>query len=426
MANSESLPQHMARLIQNQSGSLEQMYRIAKSVYGYDKGFSTFRKYVANLRWRLGLDEPQPESDKNQESMDQQLQLQLQLPQSGTRDSSEPSNDEVFLELLQRNDVLNLYDVCETLECYPRVISEMVDDLRSQGFEIYFENNMLSLSSRVVGGAERVGQLEDREIIYGVASDLHFGSSACQITALKEFAEICASRGVKHIFCPGDIVAGYKVYPGQEQDVYAYTSKEQEDSVMCNLPEGFQWYMLGGNHDYTFISKGGGHNVIRALANRRDDIHYVGFDDATIPILDGVDLQMWHPSGGVPYSHSYRVQKGAEQIAFSELRSVVSGAKEKPTIRFLLAGHLHIQMQVMIGSMFAMQCGCFEGQTNYLRRKALIPNIGGYIVEASLNPGGRLRNFDAKFHLFEEIENDWTNYSHTVRDDSDIEGPVFE
>lgn len=414
MPQSENLPQHMSRLIQSQTVTLEEMYEIAKKEHRYDKPFRIFRKYVSNLRWRYGMEYPQPGSK------DDELCVVID------DNDNEPSLDEVFVELLRRKDTINLYDACELLECYPRVISEIVDDLRSQGLEIFFENNMISLSNKVVSNVEKVERISNKHIIFGVASDIHFGSTHCQITALNKFSEHCKSRGVKHIFCPGDIVSGYKVYPGHEHDVYAYTSKEQEDSVICNLPTGFDWYMLGGNHDYSFISKGGGHNVIRAIANERKDVHYVGFDDADIPILDGVELKMVHPSGGVAYARSYKIQKYAEQLAFSELTDMVNGIKPSPSVRFLLMGHLHIQMQMMMGPIFSMLCGTFEGQTNYLQRKGLVPNIGGYIIEASLGSDGQLKNFDSKFYMFSEIENDWTNYSHKLKDKVGIEKPIFK
>jgi hypothetical protein len=50
--------------------------------------------------------------------------------------------------------------------------------------------------------------------------------------------------------------------------------------------------MLGGNHDFSFIQKGGGHNPIRTLESMRDDIVYTGYDQADIPILKNVDLRM--------------------------------------------------------------------------------------------------------------------------------------
>jgi hypothetical protein len=270
--------------------------------------------------------------------------------------------------------------------------------------------------------------LEETEVIFGIASDLHFGSKACQITALNQFAEICRKKGVKYIFCPGDIVAGYNVYKGQMMDVYAISAEEQEDSVIANLPKGFEWYFLGGNHDYSFIKSGGGHNVLLSIASKRDDVKYIGFDEADIPILNGVDVRLFHPSGGVPYSVSYRIQKTVEQIAYSELSKVCLSDKPAPSIRFLFAGHLHIQVQSVFGPILAAQCGCFEGQTNYTRRKGLNPLIGGYIVQAHIRKkDGIILDFDTKYYMFPDIIiDDWKNYKHTIPENRKFVQPIFE
>jgi len=333
--------------------------------------------------------------------------------------------DEVkFLELIKKKEIYDIYELCDLIGCSPKRIKDIVEFYRSKGYEIVLDEYKLFLSSEVVSNVKKIDTLEDKEIVFGVASDLHFGSKSVQITALNKFCEICRKKDVKYIFCPGDVVAGYNVYPGQVFDVHAISAEEQESSVIVNLPTGFEWLVLGGNHDYSFIKKGGGHNPLLAIASQREDFHYVGFDEADVPILKNVDLKMWHPSGGVPYSVSYRLQKGIEQIAYSELTSIVRNVKDRPTVRFVLSGHLHIQMQALFGSIFGCQCGTFEGQTNYLKRKGLIPHVGGYIIKASLGRNGLLRNFDAKFYLFEEIEDDWKNYNHEIKYDK-IEKPLF-
>ena len=375
-----------------------EIFNEACRTFNYKDGISCFRRYVNNIKWRYS------KNSSTQSSNDYSV-----------KENSQKDDVSEFLDIVSKQKNISIIDICNDLNCSPQRIDNLVSYHRSKGFDITIHEDMVMFFTDLVSSVEQVPQLSDTEITFGVASDLHFGSKAVQITALNEFCNICSKRGVKHIFSPGDIVAGYNVYPGQQFDLYALSAEEQEDSVIKNLPTGdFQWYMLGGNHDYAFIKKGGGHNPVLAIASKREDVHYVGFDDADIPILNGVELKLWHPSGGIPYSVSYRLQKGVEQISYSELRRIISGEKMTPTIRFVLSGHLHIQVQAMIGSIFGMQCGAFEGQTNYLKRKGLVPNIGGYIVNAELGKNGLIKNFDAKFYMFEDIEDDWRNYKHSI------------
>ena len=365
----------------------------------YHSSFETFTTYVVRLRKKKGV-------IKNNHKLKEL--------------------DEKVIKCFDGQKVVKITDLLSKLKCTKKELSNSILNCRRNGYEIEIDDNVVILSKTNVRDPEKVSQIStSSEIIFGIMSDPHFGSKSCQITALNEFSEIMYKKGVRHVFVPGDLCAGFEVYPGQLHDVYGMSAQEQEESTLLNLPKGFDWYILGGNHDYSFIKRGGGYNIISTIASKRPDVHYVGFDKATIPILKNVDVMLVHPSGGVPYSISYRLQKNIEQITISELQNVVRGVKDKPSIRFVLLGHLHIQMQAMFGSIWGAQCGSFEGQTNYLKRKGLIPSIGGWIVKASLGTNGLLKNFDSKFYIFDEIEDDWKNYKHTIPEKKIIK-PIFE
>ena len=382
---SEKLVDFILQGIENNLSSKE-MFNEAASM-GYKSDSESFRRYINRIKKRFGM--------IRKEDMVSEVDAKL-------------------IKILENKKIIKEEELLSNLKCSRTTLNKSIKDCRRCGYEILQDNGNIFLSTIKVRDSEKVTQLSTQEIVFGIVSDPHFGSKSCQITALNEFAEIMKNKGVRHVFCPGDFVSGYDVYPGQVHDVYALSATEQEESALVNLPLGFDWYVLGGNHDYSFIKRGGGYNIISVIASKRKDVHYVGFDEANIPILTGVDLKMVHPSGGIPYSVSYRLQKNIEQITISELQNVVRGVKDKPTIRFVLLGHLHVQIQALFGSIWGAQCGTFEGQTNYLKKKGLVPAIGGYIVKATLGKNGLLKNFEAKFYLFDEIEDDWRNYKHSI------------
>lgn len=388
----------------NENYSIKSIYEKFMLRYGYNGSYESFRKFVYRLKKKNISEEVSTDFKKNNDIMKLN-----------------------FINLLSKRRSFTIIELSNLFNCTPNKIIELVNEFKQEGYEINNDDHLVYMSKNLVLNSNDhiIKPLETDEIIFGVASDLHFGSKSCQITALKDFCEICRLEGVKHIFSPGDLTAGINVYPGQIYDLYESNITGQTNSLLANLPTGFQWYFLGGNHDYAFI-KSTGFNVLSYMANKRDDIHYVNFDDADVPILKNVDLKMIHPSGGVPYSISYRLQKNVEQVAYNELRKLADG-NNKSRIRFILAGHLHIQMQAMFGNIFGCQCGCFEGRTNYLKRKGLFPHIGGYIIKVSLNKNGQLKNFDAKFHMFDEIEDDWKNFNHMfISDESEkIKNPIF-
>lgn len=380
------------------------IYEQAVTKFDYSSSINSFYKYIARIKKNYISDDELEESGNDRQTLDDQ-----------------------FINILEKRKTIKGDELCDELSCSPGEVFNLISHFRSQGYEIICDDKNIILSNDITSKGEYFPEpLSTKEIIFGIVSDPHFGSKSCQISALHEFTNICKKRGVKHIFVPGDVVAGYRVYPGQEYEVYAISAEEQEDSVIVNLPYGFEWYVLGGNHDYSFIKRGGGHNPLLAIEAQRNDVHYVGFDEADIPILPNVDMKLWHPSGGVPYAVSYRMQKAVEQIAYNELAKICWNQKDSPSIRFLLSGHLHIQVQSMFGSIFGAQCGTFEAQTSYLKRKGLHPQVGGYIVEAELREqDGIILNFDAKFYMFpDEVKDDWKNYNHTT-ERKVIDKPIF-
>lgn len=241
-------------------------------------------------------------------------------------------------------------------------------------------------------------------------SDLHGGSKAQQITNLRRFIEMAYDRRVRHVLISGDLFAGNKVYRGQIHDLFANAADDQLAVMLYVLPEmpGLHYYVIGGNHDYSFV-KANGYNIVAHFAWCRDDVTYLGFDLADVPITDQAETRLWHPSGGVPYAMSYRLQKGLEQMTADELSTAIE-TQDNPRLRGVSCGHLHVSMTMWQGPIFGLQAGCFEGQTNYLKRKALFPKIGGYLIEWKLTDNGLIQDCTPKWKAFLEIEDDYKNY----------------
>ena len=338
------------------------------------------------------------------------------------------TKEEKFLNLLKKDKSIKMFDACNLFNCSPNKVKKIISYCRDLGYEVLADEHRVTLSTDLVAEPEKVKQIATTEISFGVMSDPHFGSKAIQLTALNEFCHECRKMGIKHILVPGDITAGFNVYPGQIHDLYATSADEQEQSVIANLPTGFEWYAIGGNHDYSFIKRGGGFNILSSIENKRKDFHYIGFDSGEVEILNNVIARLWHCKGGVPYSLSYRVQKGVEQIAFSELQKIARSQEEQPLVRFVFAGHLHTQFQALFGSIMGVQSGCFEGTTNFLRRLGLVPAIGGWTFKITLDKKrGTFKDFEPKFHIYEEIVDDWMNFSHKSNGiDIGKSKPLFE
>jgi len=264
------------------------------------------------------------------------------------------------------------------------------------------------------------------EFKLGVLSDSHWGSKAAQFNALIKAVDIMYERGIRHILHCGDLNAGRNVYSGQELDNVTMRADEQLALTVSYWPQrdGLHYYIMGGNHDWSLV-RHGGFNAVKAACKARDDFTYCGFNLATIPLTNEIDALMWHPSGGVPYAVSYRAQKMAEQVAMEQLMETLE-KKATPKVRFLFCGHLHIFVQFWQGPIFVGHVGCFEGQTDYLKKKALYPHLGCLILEGNFTREMALIHDLTVTHLrFTEIQDDYLNYPIPSEDKIVIE-PMFQ
>lgn len=203
----------------------------------------------------------------------------------------------------------------------------------------------------------------------GVIGDTHLCSKHEKLDELLTFYNICHKVGAKVVLHAGDVLAGWRIYKGQENEVHTFGAKGQAEYAIKNYPHvsGITTYFINGNHDDSWW-KLAGVDTGELIAEKRKDMVYLGNYSADVEI-GGILMRLHHGDGGGAYALSYKGQKLAEQIA----------SKNKP--RLLLMGHYHTAFYFWYRNMHILNTGCFEGQTSYLLRKGLNPAIGGWIVD---------------------------------------------
>jgi hypothetical protein len=288
-----------------------------------------------------------------------------------------------------------------------------IDELTASGYNVVETPTCAEVSTKALPPApivEKLLRFNGLEFGIGICADLHGGSTAEQPSALHAFTRRAYDAGVRNMLVAGDIFAGYGVYRGQANDLYIVRADGQIAAGASRIPQmdGLDWWMLGGNHDFSFI-KGGGPCALRALCALRPDIHFVGYDSADIPITDRVDARLWHPRGGLPYAISYRLQKGMEATAFEALRLAIA-ENANPKLRLVVGGHIHLSTMLPIGGIVGFQAGCFEMQNNLLRAMGRFPEIGGWIVRVRLEDSGWIAGISGEWVQYKPIVDDWKNY----------------
>ena len=237
--------------------------------------------------------------------------------------------------------------------------------------------------------------LEPIEI--GIVSDTQIGSKCQQITHLNRFYDVCYDRGIKVMLNCGDVVEGNgKVYRGQAYDMFLHGADAQQDYTIDAYPKrrGMVTYMIGGNHDESFY-KTDGNEILKKIADKRDDLLYLGMYGAHLKLGD-IKIYMMHGAAGVAYARSYKLQKIIEQMA----------PQTKPHILF--AGHWHVGTHLpMYRNVEGFSLGCFQSQTGYLRRKGLYPTLSGLIIKIYPDERG-LKGIDTHWEYYHvPVENDY-------------------
>jgi len=348
-----------------------------------------------------------------------------------------------------------LSQIADLLDVSPKAAQKIIELMRKDGFRIVLSNQRLKIDTAVTN---QPGNYKPRKLIadmadvsgvitLGIGSDLHAGSIHSQPTAYNRFVEIAYEEyGVRNFLDPGDVTTGVFGYRGQELDLIPeirprdrkdslWTTRAQIELAKLYTPYAADvtHYKLGGNHDWWHVTASGVDAVYK-ICEERPDFRFLEYDAADIPLTDKVNARLWHPTGGVPYALTYRLQKGVEQMAFAELNRAIL-ENQHPKLRLIIAGHLHIEAKFESGPYLALHPGCFEGQTNYLKKKGLTPVVGGAVLKLHIGDNGLLLQTDYSFIRADrlvgkqELKDDWMNWDVPAREDvlgvADAIEPIF-
>lgn len=236
----------------------------------------------------------------------------------------------------------------------------------------------------------------------GIVSDTHFTSIYQQLTALHEMYRYFADVGIEKVLHCGDLFDGDgKQHKGQwtEHFIHGGSAQLEYGTQMYPQEDGIETLFITGSHDNSF-NKSCGWVIGEELEKARPDLTYLGHSSAFVHI-ENIKIQLFHPSGGVPYARSYRLQKVVEQLP----------PETKPHIH--LCGHLHGGCWLPgYRNVEAIMVGCFEAQTPYLREKALFPFISGAILEYTKDDDGLVSTNLTWYPTYVPRENDF-GYSKT-------------
>ena len=295
-----------------------------------------------------------------------------------------------LLGLIKSNkNKLDLEELCNQLDASPKVVKDTVDSLIKQGYAIKFRDKKFTLDKLPDYSTNTVHKFElkaaSKYIEFAVVADTHLASKHECLEELKFFYNVAHNEyGIKTFLHAGDLVAGINMYFGQENELKYWGSDAQVNYFVDNYPciPGVTTHFITGNHDLCYL-KNAGKDIGIDISNQRKDMHYLGQYLSTIE-LGPVRVEVHHIDKGTAYACSYPLQKTIE----------ATPDKNKPHLLF--CGHLHQKLWLEQRGINAFLAGCFEQQSLWLKRKKLMPSIGGYIIKVGLD-GDKIRSVSPTF-----------------------------
>jgi predicted phosphodiesterase len=300
--------------------------------------------------------------------------------------------------LIKRKKRIGVETIADQLDCAPGKVRAALERLRIAGYRVPEEKGEIILEpvnpdqNNVHREAIPASLLDGDVLRIGQISDTHLSSKEEALDELHLAYDVFEREGITTVLHSGDFTAGVGIYRTQAQDLKHHTFDDQVDYLEREYPRrpGITTKGIAGNHDIEGDFGKLGANPVLALANRRDDIEYLGDFDAWLELPNGAWWHLLHGRGGMSYAYSYKAQK------------LVDGypSGRKPAV--LAPGHWHVSAVLEARGVQVLFPACFEWKTNLLKRIGLTPSVGFWIIEATLGDDGSLVKFAPTFHRFWE------------------------
>lgn len=216
----------------------------------------------------------------------------------------------------------------------------------------------------------------EKHVKIGLVSDLHIGSKYVDYSALEDIYKRFKAEGVDAVYIAGDLTEGYERRKGHSYEVDLHGVDEQAKGVVERVPfiNKPQYFILG-DHDHWHFQNSGT-DIGKQIESGRDDMHNLGFFQASIDLFKNTDIMLMHPAKGTAYAISYVPQKIIESL---------SGG-EKPSI--MAVGHFHKVEHLFYRNIELFQTGCVQGQTPWMKRMNISAHKAGWLLDIYAKDNG--------------------------------------
>ena len=281
-----------------------------------------------------------------------------------------------------------LSEICTILNLKDYEVVGLVDFMRQDGELIDFVNGEIVRLKKPpkVDDVYKVDSCSTH-IPLLLISDTHLCSKYDRLDILRYLYEKAQDRGIRHILHSGDFTDGRSNRPEHIYELRETSYEGQVDYCVEKYPtfDG-RTYVISGNHDDWWY-KSTGSEIVKAIANRRDDIVYLGSDVADLNI-GKLRIRLFHGKGGLAYAKSYKVQKYLDSIPLDE----------RPDI--LQTGHIHQSFYMKQDGTHCFQTSCLEDLTPFARSMGMSNDKSVWWVDVYMNDKGNVQNIKQELETF--------------------------
>lgn len=206
-------------------------------------------------------------------------------------------------------------------------------------------------------------------------SDTHLCNKSDRLDILRYLYDKAEKQGVKHVLHSGDFTDGLSNRPEQIYELKEPSYEGQVQYCVDKYPRfSGKTYVIQGNHDDWWFKRCGS-EIVKAIAQQRDDIIYLGADVADLHI-GKLKCRLFHGSGGSSYAVSYKIQKYLDSIPL----------EERPDI--LQTGHIHRAFYMHNVSTHCFQTASLEDPTPYSRSMGFPNDLSCWWVDVDFDNKG--------------------------------------
>jgi hypothetical protein len=294
-------------------------------------------------------------------------------------------------------------ELADKFDVPPKAIREAAEELKSKGFLVTVDHSSVWMGDPVAGGVtvfpeDRIDLdgYTGRVLRFGLCSDNHLCSRYERLDVLNALYDLYEQEGINVVYNCGNWIDGEARF--NKNDIHQHGMGNQFRYFAKNYPkkEGMITYCIGGDDHEGWYTQREGIDLgmmFKSYVEKagREDLEYLGYmeHDIMVPAPRGeTRIRLVHAGGGSAYAISYTTQKLIESLT----------GGEKPEI--LLIGHYHKAEYLQYRNIHAVQAGCTQDQTPFMRKKRLSAHVGGWIIEAHVADDGSVRRFKSEFINF--------------------------